>query len=218
MGTEDAAGKPLAEQVYENVSRLIVSGELAAGEPLVQEKIAAQFDVSRTPVRDALTQLTTDGLATLVSSRGYFVTDLSRNQVEDVFEVRAALEELALRSAFGRHAPKDLLHLRTLAAEARLCSPTDGMEVFDVSLRFHRRLVEPCPNGYMLELLGSVWSHPVQRRIALTYTPGREHVERVASDHERIIDALEAHDLAKATEILRICHDPADERGGPIVE
>ena len=43
-------------------------------------------------------------------------------------------------------------------------------------------------------------------------------MERVASDHERIIDALEAHDLAKATEILRICHDPVDERGGPIVE
>ena len=65
-------------------------------------------------------------------------------------------------------------------------------------------------------MLSTVWNHPIQRRITLTYQPGEQHMERVAHDHDRLLDALEANDLEAALAVLRSCHDPFDHRGAPL--
>lgn len=214
--TQTSAGQPLAARVYELISEDIVAGRMAPGTALVQEQLAARFEVSRTPVRDALTQLTTDGLVRLVSSKGYYVNDLSRNDVSDVFAVRFELESLAFREAFGKHTPRQLHHLKMLASETLLASPDDGTEVFEISLQFHRSLMEPCPNAYLLEVLAGVWAHPIQRRITLTYRPGTEHIQRIASDHQAIVASLEDGDLEAGLKVLHDCHNPDDHRGAPL--
>ncbi|GAA1354567.1 GntR family transcriptional regulator [Arthrobacter rhombi] len=214
--SEAGPGQPLAAQVYEAVSDDIVAGRLAPGTPLGQVQLAARFDVSRTPVRDALTQLTTDGLVRLVPAKGYFVNDLSRNDVSDVFAVRFALESLAFREAFGHHTPRQLHHLKMLASETLLASSDDGTEVFDISLQYHRALMEPCGNPYLLEVLSDVWSHPIQRRITLTYRPGPEHIQRIAGDHAAIVRHLEEGNLEAGLKVLQDCHNPDDHRGAPL--
>lgn len=209
-------GEPLAAVVYKAVSEEILAGTLAPGTALKQEQLAARYEVSRTPVRDALTQLTTDGLVSLVNSKGYYVNDLSRDDVSDVFAVRYQLESLAFTLAFGRHSARQLHHLRMLAGEARLASTEDGSEVFEISTQFHRELLAPCTNSYLLEVIAGVWAHPIQRRITLTYRPGAEHIERIAVDHEALVQSLVDGDLETGLELLHGCHDPDDTRGAPL--
>lgn len=216
MSAEPTIGQPLATRVYELLSQDIIAGRLAPGTPLVQEQLAARYEVSRTPVRDALSQLTNDGLALQVTGRGYFVNDLSRNDISDVFEVRYSLESLALRKAIGRHTPRHLARLRALVEESRLLSPGDSVGLFKLSAEFHLVLLEPCGNAYLLDVLTGVWDHPIQRRITLTYRQGRQHQDRIVADHESLIRAVREGDLELALQILRACHDPEDARGAPL--
>lgn len=217
MPTLPSDARPLAERVYEQISSEIIEGHIAPGTALVQEQVATQYGVSRTPVRDVLTRLTHEGLATLVPGHGYVVNDLTDQDVSDVYEVRHVLETLAARKACGTHTPLQLLRLRGLVDESALLDPLDAHGLFQLSRQFHMALVEPCANDYLRSVLESVWNHPIQRRITMTYTQGPEHQAKVVSDHRRILAALTANDADTVAEVLRVCHDPSDRRTGPSV-
>lgn len=207
--------RPLAVRVYEQISSDIIDGKIAPGSALVQEQVAAQYGVSRTPVRDALTQITLEGLATLVPGRGYIVNDLTDQDVKDVYEVRYALEALAARQACGQHSPAQLVRLRAMIDEFETVDPSDAAGLFRMGRQFHTALIEPCPNEYLRTTLAAMWDHPIQRRITMTYRQGPEHQTKVARDHRRILEALKTNDPDTVTAVLRICHDPSDYRPGP---
>ena len=204
-----APGTPLASVVYAAISEDILGGTLPPGTPLVQEQLAERYAVSRTPVRDALTQLTTDGLVRQAFGAGYYVADLSTNDINDVLSVRRELESLALRQAFGRHTPRQLHQLAMLAGEIRFADETNGTDTFELAAQFHKQLLDPCQNAYLLEIIEQVWANPVQRRILLTYTPGKARSERIATNHEAIVNALASDDLNAALGFLHDCHDVA---------
>lgn len=204
--------RPLSERVYERISSDIIDGKIPAGSALVQEQVAAQYGVSRTPVRDALTKLTHDSLATLVQGKGYIVNDLTDRQVEDVYEVRHALETLAARQSCGHHTSAQLVRLRALIDESEILDPQDATELFRLSRSFHAGLVEPCPNRYLLGILNSIWDDPIQRRITMTYEQGAEHQSKVVADHRRILEAIKNNDADTVAEVLKYCHNPADRR------
>lgn len=198
------ADQPLADHVYHAITDDIIAGRLAPETPLGQIALAERFSVSRTPVREALTRLATDGLVRLVPARGYFVNDLSRNDVQDVYAVRYALESLALREAFDRYTTSDLQRVRALAV--RPLAGTSSQDVFEATLQFHRRLAAPSRNAYLLEVLGGVWTHPIQRRISLYHRPSEERIREFVADHTAIVDCVENHDLEGALKLLYKCH------------
>ena len=214
MATLPNDARPLAERVYELISTEIINGQITAGSALVQEQIGSHYGVSRTPVRDALTRLTHEGLATLIPGQGYIVNNLTDQDVEQVYEVRRVLETLAARQACGMHTPLQLLRLRTLVDESELIDAEDAAELFRLSRQFHAGLVEPCRNSYLLGILDSIWAHPIQLRITMTYQQGREHQAKVVADHRRILHALTAVDVDAFAQALTACHDATDLRTG----
>lgn len=214
MPTLPNDARPLAERVYEQISTEIINGQIAAGSALVQEQIGTHFGVSRTPVRDALTRLTHEGLATLVPGQGYIVNNLTDQDVAQVYEVRRVLESLAAQQACGMHTPLQLLRLRGLIDESELLDPDDATELFRLSRKFHAGLIEPCPNSYLLGILDSIWAHPIQLRITMTYQQGREHQTKVVADHRRVLQALTDADVNGLTAALTACHDASDLRAG----
>lgn len=215
---KSADPRPLAVQVHERISSDIIDGKFPPGSALVQEQVAAEYGVSRTPVRDALTQVAQEGLATLVPGQGYIVNGLTEQDVEDVFEVRYAMEALAARQACGRHSPIQLVRMGATVDELAALDPSDAQALFLMGRQFHSALVEPCPNAYLRSMLAAVWAHPIQRRITMTYRQGPEHQAKVAADHRRILDALKSNDPDTIVELLRYCHDPADHRPGPAAQ
>lgn len=207
-GTHDA--RPLAERVHDQIATHIVDGTLKPGTALVQEQVAAQYGVSRTPVRDALTQVAMEGLATLVPGRGYVVNDLTTQDVSNVFEVRYHLEQLALTQAIGKHTPAQLVRLKALIDEFETVDASDTEEQFRLGKEFHIKLIEACPNAYLRETLAGIWDHPIQRRITRAYALGPAHQAAVASEHRNILAGLTSGKIESIIRALGRCHDPGD--------
>ncbi|MDQ0769475.1 DNA-binding GntR family transcriptional regulator [Pseudarthrobacter defluvii] len=202
--------RPLAEKVYDLITADIATGKIASGTALVQEQVAAQYGVSRTPVRDVLTRLTLEGLTTLVPGRGYVVNQLDESEIADVFDVRYALEALAVHRACGHYTPQQMLRMSSLIEETALIDPSDNLELFRLGQAFHIALVGPAGNSFLLSVLTSVWNHPIQKRITMTYRQGEEYQNKVVDDHRRILNALKNGDADQAIELLRHCHDVTD--------
>src|SRR5258708_32724399 len=115
----EVAGRPkstatprqsLAAAVVERLRERILSGELQEGEQLRQEAIAAEFEISRIPVREALSHLAGEGLVKIVGNRGAVVAALSPEEIMQLFETRAVLESYMLRQAIPRITDKHLRH------------------------------------------------------------------------------------------------------------
>lgn len=197
--------RPLSEQVYERISDEIVNGVVEPGAPLVQEQLADEYGVSRTPVRDALNRLVHEGLATLVPGAGYFATTLTPSNVAEVYEVRKALEIMAIRQFGANYSPLELARLELLIAEGS--ASADAEALFAATRRFHLGLAAPCPNKFLLSTLETVWDNPVQRLISRSYPLDEAKLARVAEAHGKILASARAADPDLLISLLDLCHE-----------
>ncbi len=185
----------MAEKVYRHVRDAIVAGRYPAGSQLVQEQVADELGVSRTPVREALGRLAAEGLVAWVPRSGYTVNALTDADITDVFEVRQSLELLALRQACGQLSRIQAARVRVLIAEMDAADPSDASAQFELNRRFHQAMTEPCRNRYLLGLLDQLWGNPVSRRITGSYLHDAGSVARMVAEHEQILQASLDDDL-----------------------
>lgn len=188
-------GEPVAETVYRHVRDAIVDRAYPADSQLVQEQVADELGVSRTPVREALNRLAAEGLVTWVPRSGYTVNGLTDADITDVFEVRQSLEVLALRHACGQLGRTQTARVRVLIAEMVEADPTDAGAQFELNRRFHQAMIEPCRNRYLLGLLDQLWNNPVSRRITGSYIHDARNVDRMVREHEQLLQASLDNDL-----------------------
>jgi DNA-binding GntR family transcriptional regulator len=188
--------------VYEVLRDRIVDGELAADTKLVQEQLAERLGVSRTPVRDALTRLASEGLVTLVPGSGYLVNDLTEQDVTDVHQVRESLELLGVRLACGRHSTAELARLRALVEEMAAEDDATSSRHFELNRQFHSALIEPCGNPLLLQMVNSLWDHPVNRRITRSYVHEPAHVSQMVAEHRQIIEAAAEKDVDRLVALV----------------
>lgn len=209
--------RPLAVQVYVQVRDQIVSGDLAPDTQLVQEQLAEAIGVSRTPVRDALNRLAHDGLVTWIPGTGYLVNRLTDQNLMHIYEVRQALESLAIRLAAGRHTEAQLARLRDLVANP----PAAGEEAgwFEWNRDFHIALVEPGENSFLLTLLHDLWDNPLNRIVTREYTRDPQHVAQMVQEHAALVEAAasgNAESLLRLTdEHLRVGYSETPAFSGP---
>ena len=133
----------LTDQVTENLRRAILDGTIKAGQRIIEEEIAASMQTSRGPVRDALIQLEHEGLIFRERHRGAMVVRLSAEDVEEVWNLRVALENLALRYAIDRASDTDVAALERIVEELSACLKTDFSlaKAVDLDLKFHEELL-----------------------------------------------------------------------------
>lgn len=195
-------GRPLGAQVYEQLRDLIVDGELAPGAPLVQEQLAEQLGVSRTPLREALNRLVHEGLADWVAGSGFVVRDLSDADVSDVYQVRQTLELMALRLAGGGHDRVALAVLESLVDDMVRTDPADAGAQFELNRQFHRALIEPCGNPVLLRLIEQLWDNPVNRRITRSYLQhDAGNVDTMVAEHRALLAAAAQRDTDRLVEL-----------------
>lgn len=207
MTTTRRDGRPLSAHIYEQVLGDILDGSIPAGAALIQNQLAENYGVSRTPVRDVLNRLVHDGVAEFVPGGGYVVNDLTTSDIADVYEVRRALEELAVRTFDARYSPLDLARLELAVAEGELVADDDPVGLFETSRRFHLAVVDPSPNAYLRQTLEMVWASPVQRRILLSYLHRQQDKSvQVTGRHRRILDAAARGDLVEMLAAAALCH------------
>jgi len=179
-------------EIYSRIRSAILRGELRPNEPLIEADLALSLGVSRTPIREGLQRLATDGLI-VARRRGWAVRDHSEAEIRHIYEVRAALEGYAAWLAAERATPDELDELEALGAAGleAVTSPADG-DIVVANGTFHDGLVTAAHNPLLAELLQRYCQYHFNYRIARTYS--EEHLEAAITSHVRLVQALRARD------------------------
>ncbi|MCC6679325.1 MAG: GntR family transcriptional regulator [Phycisphaeraceae bacterium] len=188
----------LREQLVDRIRNDVLSGRLAGGEPLREQHLAAKFRISRGPVRDALLELTKEGLLIARPNCGVRVGNPPDESVRSlIVQLRREIESFALRSAFDRIDESVLKRMRAnLQAFRTACQSQDLSRVVQYDMAFHRMILELVEE----EDLSNIWL-PVVSRMVLPYS--RHHnVMDSYCEHEAIVDAISQGDCDLAVQRL----------------
>jgi len=183
----------LPEVVYGHLRDHILSGRYAAGQPLRQEEIARALNVSRVPVREALTRLESEGLVVLRPRRGYMVVALAPEEIQEISDICERLESLAALEATRRRTPEDIEALETILAEmdrlARLAleADDDALTAWAAKHReFHARLYASSGRKSLCRLISLARDQLepfIRVEIAMS-----DYLHHATAEHRRMLD------------------------------
>jgi DNA-binding GntR family transcriptional regulator len=197
--------------IYDSIREGILSGRYASGERLIETRLAAEYGVSRTRIRDALARLHADHLLSPAGNRGLRVRPLTSRDIEEIYALRLLLEGYAARAAASTITTGELDQLRDLqdrmiAAEQPVAPGDDAgrltmiREVTDLNNEFHRLIQRASRNSRLETSLRTIVSVPLVFQSFYWYSD-RELAESHA-EHEEILRALEARDAARAQSLM----------------
>ncbi|HSO08265.1 MAG TPA: GntR family transcriptional regulator [Pelomicrobium sp.] len=199
----DAIGRrPLHDEVAARLRDLITRGELSPGERLNERVLTERFGISRTPLREAIKVLSSEGLVELLPNRGAAVTRITRADAEDMFQVMAVLEALAGELACQRATEDDIAEVRALHYQMRAHHARGELaEYFQLNQRIHEKIIDCARNaaltGVYRGLSGRI------RRARYMANLSRERWDHAVEEHEQILAALTRRDGEQLKALLR---------------
>ena len=195
----DAAPALSKGEIADRIRRRITSGQMALGARIADKQLARELDVSRTPVREALLQLQSEGLVEIRPQSGTFVFDLTVRDIHDICATRAILETGAIRFLLAGSAGETLAELNTLVGHAALALEDGDLQECDaLDWRFHENLIAATGNRYLIRAYRGISSQLRALRQRMPAT--RERVARAIGQHRRLIDLCAAGRSAEAEE------------------
>jgi DNA-binding GntR family transcriptional regulator len=198
-----SARRSLADEVLERLREAILRGQIEPGEPLQARRLAETMRISPGPVREALRRLEREGLVVMRHSRTPVVAELSRQDLDEVFSLRSALEHVGVRYACRHGTPQDWAALQavidTLAAYVQ--RGITEAEAADLDLQFHDLLYQASQHQRLI----AFWSdlRPQIHVFLLKRNLADAHFKDVTvSGHQDILDALQSRDEARAIAVI----------------
>jgi DNA-binding GntR family transcriptional regulator len=199
LSVELASSQTRAGQIRDALIAKIINGELPSGTRLKDNEVAKMFGTSATPVREAMRELEKYGLVEILPYRGCQVKRLEAQEIRDIYEVRIALEELAVRRCAEHITESELQALEALADEYEaVLLDGDMRRAVEAGSEFHNLLVEVSGNRMLTEI-----HRELHNRILLTrrIDPLLGRLPQ-SGDHRAIVEALRRHDADKAATLL----------------
>ena len=198
--TPSPAGGALYEMVAERLRGLILSHTLSPGAWIDEQRLCADFGISRTPLREALKVLAAEGLITMKLRRGAYVTEMSERDVTEVYHLLALLESDAAAEVARRATDAELDELGRLH-DALEASAGDRERFFALNERFHLRLLEMAGNRWRMQIVADLRKVMKLNRHHSLFREGR--VEESLAEHRALMAALRARDSARAEALTR---------------
>ena len=211
----------LSDKAYTQIRELIVSMQLRPGEQVEENVLEQRLSIGRTPIREALQRLATDGLLDHVPGRGLFVRPISIDDVKSLFEAMTALEQVIVQLTTQRIRPKEIDQLAKITQQhKKALADRDYLKATYLNIALHQGFCEAARNSFLLQAMKGL-HHQSERLAYLTYTNeacpvGAEDFDELAiDDHERLLDCFRTGNAAGAVEIitdhcrrffLRVCH------------
>lgn len=191
----------LKEHVYHRLLNSIISGDIPLGSQIDERKVAEMLSISRTPLREAIGTLVEEGLVEYRPYRGNFVRRFTAKQVNDLYEVRKALEGLAVRLAVTNLSDADLSGLVSTLEDVKIALEQNDLDEFSAAdRRFHESIAQLSRNETLVESLNRLGLHiQVIRNIA---NRDPDVVERTSHERPRILEALKARDAELAAHLM----------------
>lgn len=213
MGSDPLAGmgwrvvkglqhKTISGATAAELRQRILDGTLAAGRALRQAALAEEFGISRIPLREALLQLEAEGLVKIVPHRGAVVSEISGDDVDEVFELRLLLEPRLLKRSAPRLTAHNYVRLRAILSEFGVAlRSNDPSRWGELNSAFHSELYSRAGRGRSLAVVANLMQESDRlTRMQLTLTDGRERAEH---EHVALVDLCEAGEFQKAAILLR---------------
>lgn len=195
LNIEEQQYIPLRDVVFNTLRQAIIKGELKPGEKLLEVKLADELGVSRTPIREAVRKLELEGLVVMTPRRGVTVSGITKNHLQDVLEIRLALEELAVELACERMTPEQLKSLKKLQKQIKERKDSeDACELSDIDEKFHELIYSATNNARLVQMLANLREQMYRYR--LVYMKDIDKRAKLITEHNRIVKALETHDAA----------------------
>jgi DNA-binding GntR family transcriptional regulator len=190
-GTIGEGHRPLRDKVVEELRRRIVNGDYAPGDRLTEDRLAEAFGVSRNPVREAIRVLEAEGFVVAQPRRGAVVAELSAHDVQDLFDVRLALEPLAARLAAQRAGPAAAAALREIMSAAETATAARQLDrVAELNTEFHATVGVFSGNVLLRSM-----SETLHARLQWVYRQSAaDRAPHSWAEHESLVAAIQAGD------------------------
>ena len=193
--------KSLTETVLEHLRERIVSGDLKLGAPLSERALAESLDVSKTPVREALAQLKTEGLVTIVPQRGASVFTLGAREILEICEFRLAIESTALRLSVDRNREALVAEMARIVASMRDAHAAGHIRQYlRLDTEFHAAFFRHCDNNYLRDSYERYVGKIAALRTHLAAKP--KHTKLSLQEHEELLTACKDGDKPAISRIL----------------
>jgi len=186
----------LSKKIYEILKEQITNEELKPGERLLDDQLASMFGVSRTPVREALARLATEGLVEIVPRGGVYVKKLTREDIEDIYEIRKVLEALAARKAATLITDREIKKLDALFEKVRGSTEKDCKAFIDLDVKLHDTILKSCHNKKLTSIMDNLYTliHVFRVRVGKS----KQKAKKAFEEHEAIFEAIKMRDAQKA--------------------
>ena len=204
MNIDGSSSLNLAERLYTGIRHGIVEGQYRPHQRLVEIDLAREWSASRTPVRQALQRLELDGLV-VTSRHGWVIREHSALDIQQIYDVRIALEGYASRLATERASDEHLEYLTSvheaMTAHQTVSGDLDRSAFVKAHDEFHEAIVHGADNGVLADAIRSYREHPYNRRVAHSYTP--EQLRLASLSHAAILAAICARSGDEAERVTR---------------
>jgi DNA-binding GntR family transcriptional regulator len=192
----------LADELARTIENEILTGVLKPGDPLDERFLSERFEMSRTPVREALIKLSISELVTISRGRGAVVTSIAVPELIEMFEVMGELEALCAQLAARRILQEEFQHLASLYE--RCCQLRDSRDpdgYYVANMDFHEAIYSASKNGYLERQTKSLRNRLSPYRRLQLHRPGR--LKSSSDEHERVLKAIGEGDAVTAAEEMR---------------
>ncbi len=190
----------LADEVYDQIVSAIMNLEIGREDRLIQEKLATDLGISRTPVREALMRLEQEGVLRKSAQGGFRLYQMSDQEVRELYQTRAAIEGQVARILAENHTPANIEDLRqTITKEENIASDSIR-DYFEANRNIHRRFVELANNRFLLEMFDMTWG----KAMAFQLFAQIQNVDLSKSlgDHIALVDVIETGNKIEALEVF----------------
>ncbi len=194
---------PLRDVVFNTLRQAILTGELKPGERLMEIHLANKLGVSRTPIREAIRKLELEGLVTMIPRRGAEVAQITEKSMNDVLEVRRALDALCVELACERIAEEELLRLKQAcdAFEAAVRTK-DVKKVAKADVELHDIIVQATGNQRLIQLINNLSEQMYRYRFE--YIKDISQHQRLIDEHRMIYESIVKKDREGASQAAHV--------------
>lgn len=208
-GIQLSKRKPLREEVYDSLKKTILHGKLKAGQRLIEEQLAHQIGISRTPVREAFHKLEKDDLVIRLPKGGFAVREFTKADVEEIFGIRSALESYAAYLATHHVTSEKIAFLEKKIEELeKALESRDNNKVVQLHTEFHNFLYKACKSKKLADMINNYSDYFYRYRATF---PNTDNLKYTVDDHRSMLEAMKKKNPRLVERLVRTHLDKTKE-------
>lgn len=196
--------KPMRERVYEILKKMIIDGEISPEEKIIETEYAEKFHISRTPLREAIRMLELEGYVESHSKGGVIVKNCTKEDVEEIYKIRIALEGIILEEVIKKSSQLDIKKLENIIKDTQkiMVENKNNDDVFKLFSKFNNTLYSIANMSRVEDLIKNM--NLYLRRFRKMAIEDFERKKQAYDDHVELVNAIKEKDINKALEINKI--------------